>query len=835
MTSDLLNAGNSGINQPICQGTFQMRNFFKAIALCTVITVVGAALFVFFTDKQIIVFNDDTLKTVDEIWLAGDSLFYEIDGQIDFLEKSDIKTYGKRTIRHLFLEIKGIAIKNLNHLENGINPLLERNHIPFELNLTHPLTLLPLLLFLLIMVWLRRVAKPSPKELPKQDCNDISRESKNEIPTRLDIVRFFLNLYKYQIGAEPDAPAEFVPLLSKTTGPNHIYELRVKHMGDWVKRRMTIGPLGEESGSKSKCYNVIYDVHMVVKIPTKPIDDFEEYIESIKKEVHIVNKLIPRECIIPKVSVILGLIYTFPYSEETPPERLEERYINLLRKSPEYQKYLRINNTFVYIMDLSKYYFLSHILDELHDIKHLIAREVIENAHIIWEPTKFKGRYGTENDAIDEIRDIFNRTEAGIRRYLDSAGVKETVPTYQIQSWFFSHLAANSVPLNVDGLSDKLIMGLNRLLKKSMQDNPNVVDGYRKIIKDYIFGSSFEQNKPQMEAVTANLLDVLAWFREKRVSMRDLKPDNLFVAGDPARYPLFLKSAQEFSIGIIDVETAVDFEKSQYKKIKQPMLGGTPFYATPSHFIKNEVLIYKFKNLGKILHLQDWHATLIMIYKVITGDLLFDQTARLFGEVRNLMVNANKPGGHQTDVFEEASRIFWHSAVSEFQVKIAESEKSLKAVVVDLTESVKYMFGKALVKEKKSIVKAIKINVESQNIFKKDPIRDLLAKCSYAKTCQFKADLEVKAKRSGILSTPRTEAITFLHQLADLKALFGQHVYVQKLLSQPELKMSAYDILTFMFNVVFNNMYRSDWEPLFGEPVIDCEMPNEETIIEDTQ
>jgi hypothetical protein len=241
-----------------------------------------------------------------------------------------------------------------------------------------------------------------------------------------------------------------------------------------------------------------------------------------------------------------------------------------------------------------------------------------------------------------------------------------------------------------------------------------------------------------------------------------------------------LKSAQEFSIGIIDVETAVDFEKSKYKKIKQPMLGGTPFYATPSHFIKNDVLIFKFKNLGKILHLQDWHATLIMIYKVITGDLLFQQTARLFAEVRNLMVNANKPGGHQTDVFEEASRIFWHSAVSEFQVKMAESEKLLKAVVVDLTETVKYMFGRALLKEKKSIVKTIKKCVDSQNIFEKGHIRDHLLRCSYAKTCQFKADLENEAKRSGNLSTPRTEAITFLHKLADLKALFGQHAYVQK-------------------------------------------------------
>jgi hypothetical protein len=30
-------------------------------------------------------------------------------------------------------------------------------------------------------------------------------------------------------------------------------------------------------------------------------------------------------------------------------------------------------------------------------------------------------------------------------------------------------------------------------------------------------------------------------------------------------------------------------------------------------------------------------------------------------------------------------------------------------------------------------------------------------------------------------------------------------------------------------------MYRSEWAPLFGEAVIGCDMPNEETIIEEAQ
>jgi serine/threonine protein kinase len=717
-----------------------------------------------------------------------------------------------------------------------LSRFFNKNHISVGFSLTQYIFLLGLLLFLLIILFSRRSVKkkPNPAAEIKDTAAPLPQEVRYEIPTRIDVVGFFLNLFKQQIGADPNAQAEYVPLMSKNSGPNHIYELRVKHMEDWTKRRMTIGPLGEESGSKSKCYYVIYDVHMVVKIPSKPVTDFEQYIESIKKEVHIVNKLIPKECIIPKVSVVLGMIHSFPYSEDIPPDQLEEKYINWMRKSPEYQNYLKINSTFVYLMDLSKYYFLSHILDELHDIKHLIAREITEHAEIIWEPTKFKGRYGSENDAIFEIRDVYNRSAVTVRRLVERDGITTTVSDFQIQSWFIAHLADGQISANSNGYPENFIHDVNRLFKKTVNDHSDVVEVYRQTIKDYVYMSYFEQNKAQMTAITTSLLDVLAWFRKKRVSMRDLKPDNLFVAGDPDRYPLFLRSAQEFSMGIIDVETAVDFEKSKNKKMRQPLLGGTPFYATPSHFVKNEILAHKFGNLGKILHLQDWQATLVMIYKVITGELLFNQTAKVFGELRNMMIQANQPDSFKSEIFEDASRMFWHSAVVEFQEKIDGSKKTLKSLVVALPESVQYMFDKVVIKEIRSIAWSIKNCVDNQNLFTKDQIREVLLKASHSKICQLKADLESKTKHSENPTRPRTEAISFLHKLADLKAQFVHHVYMQKRLSQPEANVSVHDILTFMFNVMLNNMYRSEWKPLFGEAVIACEMPDEETIIEDT-
>ncbi len=810
-----------------------MRKFFQTVILLGVVTVVGAALYVYLTDKHVIVFNNGVIQTVDDkhvVFLNDGTILYED----SVIEQDEIKYYAKRNLKHLFLDLNHQATEGWHQFESDVNRFLKANRISVDSRLLSALVVPPSLLVFLFWYKGRRKLKDRPKRPAKQDTREAESERKDELPTELDVVRHFLNLFRCQIGADPDAKADFVPLMSKTSGPNHIYELRVKHMSDWAKRRMTIGPLGEDAGSKSKCYYVIYDVHMVVKVPARPVTDFEYYIDSIKKEVAIVNKLIPKECIVPRVSVILGQIHKFPYSDDIPADRLEDNYIDWVRRSTEYQDYLKINNTFVYFMDLSQYYFLSHILDELHDIKNLISREIHENAGLIFEPAKFKGRYGVDNDAIFEIREIYNRVEVAVRKLLAQAGIDTNLPIFQFQSWFYSTLAEEKIQKENGKFPASFIQRLNLLLKKTIQENLNAIGDYRKTIKNYVFLSYFEQSRPQMSAISVNLLDLLAWFRAKRVSMRDLKPDNLFVAGDPARYPLFLRSDQEFSLGIIDVETAVDFEKSKYTNTKQPLLGGTPFYATPSHFIRNELLSLKFGNLGKILHLQDWHATLVMTYKVVTGELLFEQTAKLFGDLRNMMISANRHENLGGDIFEEASRMFWHSAVVEFQLKMAEKEASLRNIEVILPDTVKYMFGKVIGKERKSLALAIKACVESQTIFEKQSIREQLMNSSYAKTCQFKADLEGKADNSPSGNGLRFEAIAFLHRLADLKALFGQHIYMGKLLSQPEAKITVYDILIFMFNVVLNNMYPPHWEPLFGESVNTCDMPDEATVLEAT-
>ena len=807
-----------------------MRTFFQVLTISCVILIGAAAFFVYLTDKHVIILNSGAIMAVDDdkvIVLADGTILYND----DIIEKNEIKSYEKRNMAHLFVDIKNSVASSWIRLETDLNRYLKKNGLPAGLDRTILVVLTATLFTSLIWRWSKHSGKRKSPSKADAENKGAAKEIKEKLPTRLDIVDFFLNLYKHQIGAEPDARAEFFQLNSTSSSPNRIYELRVKHMDDWSKRRMTIGPLGEDAGSKSKCYYVIYDVHMVVKIPARSVTDFEVYIESIKKETAIVKKLVPKECIIPKISVILGQVHTFPHSEDIPAERLEDRYISWVRRSTEFQDYLKINSTFVYFMDLSRYFFLGHILDELHDIKDLISKEILENAEIIFEPAKFKGRYGIEKDAVFEGREVYNRFEADVRKLVAQTGINSNVPIYQFQSWFYLALAQKEVVEDNGKYPSTFVNQLNHLLKKTMWDNADVIDVYRKIIRDYVYLSYYERNSAQMSAISVNLLDILAWFRKKRVSMRDLKPDNLFVAGDSARYPLFLRSAQEFSLGIIDVETAVDFEKSKYTPIKQPLLGGTPFYATPSHFIRNEVLTIKFGNLGKILHLQDWHATMVMIYKVVTGELLFEKTAKLFGTLRNMLIAANKPENFTNDVFEKASRIFWQSAASEFRVKMAEKEKSLRSVEVAVPDTVKYMFGKVLAKERILLARAIKKCVESQHIFEKQPIHEQLMSSSYIKTCKFKEDLANRSRRSPNAKALRTEAIIFLDKLINLKGLFGQHIHMAKRLSAPRTKVSVHEILTFMFNVVLNNMYRSEWKLLSMQSVSTCDQSHEEKAL----
>ena len=257
-----------------------------------------------------------------------------------------------------------------------------------------------------------RIELPSDRAeqgMKKKKTTGTTKKSSKEL--REDVVEYFLNIYRLQLraGAKAAAEAERISEISASYPDRQTYELRVEVNEEWLTRRMSIAPLGEDSGSKSTCFYVIYDDHLVIKIPPLPVTDFEKYMESIHAEQRIVDRLKPRECIVPGVSAILKRILMFEGAETLLPEQLEQRYFQWLVENPGIQKLLQINGQFVFFMDLSRYFILGDVLKRIHGGKEdKFVREITGNPGILWDSYGFEGRYG------DRRREALRRTDSEV-------------------------------------------------------------------------------------------------------------------------------------------------------------------------------------------------------------------------------------------------------------------------------------------------------------------------------------------------------------------------------------------------------------------------------------
>lgn len=777
-------------------------------------------------NRQVIVLHNGKIIPVDRMWESGADLFYENDKEIRFVSLAEIKGIERQNfaqaVEGVLSAVEGVLSKIAGCLHSywkGLDPLF-RDASELGLHLDVPpgwiagVAVVPAVLFVGIRfrsARSRKKAPPKPAAPPK--------ETVPELPNRTDVVKFFLNLYRQQIGAEPEAPAEFVQLAAVASGKNLVYELRVKHSGDWVKRRMTLGPLGEDSGSRSKCYYVIFDQHLVVKIPPKPVSDFEDYVASIKKEGHIVERLAPKECIIPKVSVILSKVHELSPAVETPAEQLEEKYIAWLRKNPEFLSYLKIKDTFVFFMDLSRYYFLGHILEGLHDLNEPVRAEIHSTADMIRYPAKFKERYGDENESVGfEIRDLYHQCEAEIRQLLKSRGQSAAVTAYTFQSWFLHYLEKKDIGETDAGLPPELASAIQSIFKRRFEKYGRAVEGYLAAIRSFVQRLSLEQNRLPISGIITNLLDLLGWLSEKKVAMRDLKPDNILVAGDTQNYPAFLRSAADYSLGFIDVETAVYFGKTEEGHIRQPLLGGTPYYATPSHLFPNSALAGCFGDTARILHFQDWQAVLVMIYKAVTGELLFDRTALRFADTKTRAVAAMRQKEPLEPLLEEASRLFWRSAAAEFRTKMKAAEHDLIGVDAEIPDRAKSLFVRVLKHDIAFILRSVQRLTESQSWFSTPGSREQLLKASSSRIGQIMEDLKAKSQTGKAPADSVQAGLRFLKGISTLKALAERKAQVAAALeSKGSSRMSAFDILILMFNSVLKAMYREDWNALTEE------------------
>ncbi len=773
------------------------------------------------SNSQVIYIKGGEPVLADKVDQSDQFVFYETNGKSGMFMKDDVTSFGSIKVQKQTSLIRIIDSKKRQIMAHvGFNQKLIRvvdsRLLIFLFILAAASGIAKLILMLSTAVKTKALKTPTANGLSnRSDRSCDVEEDCQETSDLRDIALFFLGLYKVQNGLDPDVPARFTMTDTPTSQKMKIFELGVKGRSDWLTRRMSVGPLGEETGSKSKCFYVIYDTHMVVKIPPAPVTDMEKYVRDIRREVQVASYLSPVTCIVPMVSVVLKKVKKLPYESSLTQEQLEKQYIRLVEERPEYQEYLKIGDRFAFFMELSNSFFLGRVIDELHASKSKTGNEIREAPDVAWDQEAFTTRYGLGALPVFEgLQTLYRLCEAETKRIFRESAHGEKVHPFQIKNWFLAYVTGENRHLEEKGIDEALLARIKDGFSTVFKSNQKNVDDLIHLLKTQQETKAFSKSRHQIENIASNMLKLLCLLKEKRLALRDLKPDNLFLDADPDTYPGFLKNRRSFSIGVIDVETAVSLKPSRDGTIAQPVLGGTPLYATPLHLLRNRTIFSNFGNLEEALHLQDWFATLAIIFKAVAGINLFPRAARTFPGILKILKSSRDRTDPDEATVKAMSQQFWSAAATDIKIHLSAFSDVLNQLSLSVPETMAPAIKQELEREKALIHHAIRKHVSLSPLFKSEKNKAFLLEASCDTLAKQVARWENHAQLPDQHQRVAPQMVAFLNNLNRLKLGESEKRRAIAAFATPPHDVSAYSLLEAMFQIAYIAMYKSRWKSL---------------------
>jgi serine/threonine protein kinase len=340
-----------------------------------------------------------------------------------------------------------------------------------------------------------------------------------------------------------------------------------------------------------------------------------------------------------------------------------------------------------------------------------------------------------------------------------------------------------------------------------MEEKEAAIMQYRGISEKYISKKIFDNNRKNIEGLIVNNLMLLYHLRNQHIAIRDLKPDNIFIAGNFDGADNFLNNPKAFSFGLIDLETAVHLHPDEPAKMRQPLLAGTFPFMTPHHLFRNSDLYRLFgKETSRVLYMQDWFAAIGMIFNVATGKTLFIKTAKLMHKVFEIKKKAVKDTKSLTDTLKSVSWIFWNTAAIECQRKIKIHSDKFGELDIKLPEPVIEMLKDELSNEKAVIKKAIRERINSKTYLKKHGQQ--IYKASSGQTAGYRKKWEDNTYKPQVPAASREKIINILRGMESLKKQIERH---DSLSCRLENKIPCDELIMILFSRVLNAMYRQFW------------------------
>ena len=636
----------------------------------------------------------------------------------------------------------------------------------------------------------------------------------SRLPNSNHIVQFFLDLYRRQIGipAVSACSVSFNELKKLNKSDEITYELKVTYNGREKIRRMSLCRLGEDMQSRSTCYKVIYDDLLVLKIPPEPMTDFNQYLKSIELERAIAGRLGPEvPCVSPSLSAILDKSPEFKNDHGLKEEAWEKEITMKLKQTPNLQQYLRVGGTFVLFMGLSKDLFFDQIIIRMHQYEARFRDTIAKSSESLADMAAFENSFGRGKEALFiSLTNLQQSYMLATDQLLLKHGKKTyEIPDFQKKQWMFDQLAGRILTGEHKNLPPGFVNDQIRVGKKILLRQQDDITALFNLIKWDIRKTTETRNRAIAGGIITNLVKLLYHLKRKGAAIRDMKPDNMFLVGDTDDPDLLMASADQYSLGLIDLETSVSVKETEI--LQQPILAGTPSFATPSHLFENAVLMHVFQDVSRTFYLQDWFAAIALIYHVVTGRTLFEKTGRLMSEVVRVRSKAYIRDEPLDVVLKNVSWVFWSAACAEFKEMMDSNHLGLESISLSLDTTKRQMLLDEILSRDRFLSARIERCVSQQTFFKGEKTqKNILAAGSKRIDATLK---KWQAEKDRGKTPPETHSgvVDFLTCIAHLKKCSEKLQQLRPIFEAESSRVNAWQLVLLLFRLVFSFMYRPEW------------------------
>jgi hypothetical protein len=248
--------------------------------------------------------------------------------------------------------------------------------------------------------------------------------------------------------------------------------------------------------------------------------------------------------------------------------------------------------------------------------------------------------------------------------------------------------------------------------------------------------------------------------------------------------------------------------------IAQPLIGGTPLYATPLHLLKNKTISTFFGDLPAALHLQDWFATIAIIFKAITGKNLFPRAARTFPALLKLLKSTRNRSAPDEATVKNMSRTFWSAAASDIKKQLTTFKGVLDQVTVLVPEAMATPIKTELERENTCLDQAIHKHISLSPLMKSPKNKAFLINATMA---DMNKQIERWKKADHLPEQHRQMApqmVSFLNNLNRLKKGAMEKRDAVAAFTMAPYEITAYSLLEAMFQIALLAMYKSPWNKL---------------------